>query len=159
MTDVTPVRIGGDRVTTDDEIVVSSPYDGREVGRVPACGAGRGRPGGRRRPCPPQAWPTGRGPFPAAERAAVLDRAACCSTSGPEEFARIIAEEAAKPIRTALVEARRAVDTFRFNAAEARTLAGDVVPLDASAGSGQDRLHAAGADRRGGAPSAPSTSR
>src|SRR4029450_6379069 len=30
------------------------------------------------------------------------------------------------------IEAARAVDTFRFSAAEARTLAGDMVPLDAS---------------------------
>jgi acyl-CoA reductase-like NAD-dependent aldehyde dehydrogenase len=50
-----------------------------------------------------------------------------------EEFARIIAREAAKPIRTARVEAERAVGTFRFAAAEARTLAGDMVPLDAIA--------------------------
>src|SRR4029450_10800382 len=36
------------------------------------------------------------------------------------------------------IEAARAVDTFRFSAAEARTLAGDVVPLEASvAGEGK----------------------
>src|SRR5262249_56915032 len=36
-------------------------------------------------------------------------------------------------MRTAGLEAERAVSTFQFSAAEARTLAGDVVPLDASA--------------------------
>ena len=133
MTEVTPVRIDGDRVTTDDEIVVSSPYDGHEVGRVPSCGGAevdRAVAAARARL---QAAADGTAPFAAAERAAVLDRAAVLLDQRAEQFARIIAEEAAKPIRTALVEARRAVDTFRFSAAEARTLAGDVVPLDASA--------------------------
>ncbi|HLF41874.1 MAG TPA: aldehyde dehydrogenase family protein, partial [Acidimicrobiia bacterium] len=44
----------------------------------------------------------------------------------------IIAGEAAKPIKTARVEARRAVSTFTFAAAEARRLAGEMVPLDAA---------------------------
>ena len=66
-----------------------------------------------------------------------------------EEFARIIASEAAKPIKTARVEAQRAVSTFTFAAVAARTLAGDVVPMDASAaGDGQARVHVARADRR-----------
>ena len=114
MTDVTPVRIGGDLVTTDDEIVISSPYDGHEVGRVPACGkpeVDRAVAVARARLL---AAADGSGAFTAAERAAVLDRAAALLDERAEQFARIIAEEAAKPIRTALVEARRAVDTFRF---------------------------------------------
>jgi acyl-CoA reductase-like NAD-dependent aldehyde dehydrogenase len=133
MTDVTPVRIGDEQVTTGDEIVVSSPYDGHEVGRVPACGQAevdRAVAAARARL---HAAADGSEAFPAAARAAVLDRAAALLDERVEQFARIIGEEAAKPIRTALVEARRAVDTFRFSAAEARTLAGDVVPLEASA--------------------------
>ena len=39
MTDVRPVRIGAERVTTDDTMIVSSPYDGHEIGRVPSCTA------------------------------------------------------------------------------------------------------------------------
>jgi acyl-CoA reductase-like NAD-dependent aldehyde dehydrogenase len=50
-----------------------------------------------------------------------------------EEFAQIIAAEAAKPIKTARVEAQRAVGTFQFSAAEARKLAGEMIPLDANA--------------------------
>ena len=61
-----------------------------------------------------------------------------CWASGEEEFARTIAAEAAKPIRTARVEAQRAVGTFQFAAAEARTFAGEIVPLDAiAAGEGK----------------------
>ncbi len=133
MSDVTPVPIGPDRVTTADAIVVRSPFDGSEVGRVPACGAGEVdravAAAGERL----AAAASGAQPFPAYERAAVLDRAAALLQERSEQFARTIAAEAAKPLKTARVEALRAVDTFRFSAAEARTLSGDVVPLDASA--------------------------
>jgi acyl-CoA reductase-like NAD-dependent aldehyde dehydrogenase len=132
MTDVTPARIGADRVTRDEEVVVRSPYDGSEVGRVPACDAGhvdRAVAVARARLAEP---------WPAHERAAVLDRGAILLAERQEDFARIIAAEAAKPLKTARIEAARAADTFRFSAAEARTLAGEVVPLDASvAGEGK----------------------
>jgi acyl-CoA reductase-like NAD-dependent aldehyde dehydrogenase len=133
MSEVTPVPIGPDRVTTDHEIVVRSPYDGSEIGRVPACGAeevDRAVASARAQFVPVAA---GADPLPAHERAAVLDRAAALLDQRREQFARTIAAEAAKPLKTARVEAGRAVDTFRFSAAEARTLAGDVVPLGASA--------------------------
>ena len=52
-------------------------------------------------------------------------------TARRDEFAEIIAREAAKPIKTARVEAERAVGTFQFAAAEARTLGGEMIPLDA----------------------------
>jgi acyl-CoA reductase-like NAD-dependent aldehyde dehydrogenase len=131
MTDVTPMRIGADLVTTDEVAVVSSPYDGHEVGRVPvgteahidaAVAAAVARRDGD--------------PMPASERAAVLDRAAVVLAERREEFARRIAEEAAKPIRTARVEIDRACDTFRFSAAVARTLTGETVPMDASTAGG-----------------------
>jgi acyl-CoA reductase-like NAD-dependent aldehyde dehydrogenase len=53
-----------------------------------------------------------------------------------EEFALRIAGEAAKPIRTARVEVTRAIDTFRFSAAAARTLTGETIPIDASVAGG-----------------------
>jgi acyl-CoA reductase-like NAD-dependent aldehyde dehydrogenase len=72
------------------------------------------------------------GALPTWRRAEILDAAAHLLRERNEEFARIIAEEAAKPIKTARVEAARAVSTFTFAATEARRLAGDVVPLEAS---------------------------
>ena len=122
--------IGDERVgasSTGDEIVVRSPYDGHEIDRVPACGAEEvtravalAEAARRRDPLPP--W----------RRAEILDRAAHLLDQRVEEFARIIAAEAAKPIKTARVEAKRAVSTFTFASVEARRLAGDMVPLDAS---------------------------
>jgi acyl-CoA reductase-like NAD-dependent aldehyde dehydrogenase len=51
----------------------------------------------------------------------------------------VIATEAAKPIKTARVEAQRAISTFTFAAAAARTLTGEMVPMDASA-AGEGKL-------------------
>jgi acyl-CoA reductase-like NAD-dependent aldehyde dehydrogenase len=128
-TDVRPVPIGAERITTDREHVVSSPYDGGEVGRVPACGAAEVDRAVAAAAARLREDASGAAPFPAHERAAVLDRAAVLLAERSEDFARTIAAEAAKPLKTARVEAARAVDTFRFSAAEARTLAGDAVPL------------------------------
>jgi acyl-CoA reductase-like NAD-dependent aldehyde dehydrogenase len=78
------------------------------------------------------------GEFPAWKRAEVLDLAARTLRERVEEFARTIALEAAKPIRTARVEAQRAVSTLTYSAVEARTLAGHMVPMEGSeAGAGK----------------------
>jgi acyl-CoA reductase-like NAD-dependent aldehyde dehydrogenase len=77
-------------------------------------------------------------PLPLWKRAAILDKAAQLLTERRDQFALIIAKEAAKPIKTARGEAERAVGTFQFAAAEARKLSGEMVPLDAlAAGEGK----------------------
>jgi acyl-CoA reductase-like NAD-dependent aldehyde dehydrogenase len=127
-TDLTPMRIDGEPVTTGDEAVVTSPYDGREIGRVPV-----GTTGDIDRAVAVALERHRGGALPVHRRAEILDRAAMALVTHQEEFARSISDEAAKPITTARVEAARAVDTFRFAAATARTLAGDVVPMEAAA--------------------------
>jgi len=72
------------------------------------------------------------GPLPAHRRAEILDAAARLLHERQEDFARTIAAESAKPIKTARTEAARAVSTFTFAAAAARTLTGHVVPMDAA---------------------------
>ncbi|CAN5676065.1 aldehyde dehydrogenase family protein [soil metagenome] len=127
-----PVRIGGESVTTEESMVVTSPYDGHEVARVPKCGpehverAVAAAKAAMAEPLEP--W----------RRAEILDAAAQAVAEHRDELATIIAEEAAKPIRTARAEAERAVLTFQSAAVEARTLTGDVVPIDgAQPGSGK----------------------
>jgi acyl-CoA reductase-like NAD-dependent aldehyde dehydrogenase len=119
--------IGDEWITTSGEIVVQSPYDGHEIDRVPECGAAEVD-----RAVAAAVGALRAGPLPPWRRAEILDRAAQLLDARTEKFARTIAEEAAKPIKTARVEARRAVSTFTFAAAEARRLAGDVVPIDAA---------------------------
>jgi len=58
--------------------------------------------------------------------------------SRAEEFARTIAHEAGKPIKTARAEVERAVMTFTYASEESRRFAGEVVPLDGqSTGAGR----------------------
>jgi acyl-CoA reductase-like NAD-dependent aldehyde dehydrogenase len=128
MADMTPMRIGPDRVTTDEVSEVRSPFSGELVGRVPV-----GTEAHLDRAVAAALARHREGAMPAHERAAILDRAAVALAEHREQFAQSIATEAAKPIKTARVEADRAVDTFRFSAAVARTMAGEMIPLDASA--------------------------
>jgi acyl-CoA reductase-like NAD-dependent aldehyde dehydrogenase len=120
-----PVPLAGERFTTDESTVVASPYDGHEIGRTPLCTAADVD---RAVASATAALHAG---LPRWKRADILDRAAVCLAAREEEFAQIISAEAAKPIRTARVEAQRAVGTFQFAAAEARTFDGEMVPLDA----------------------------
>ena len=128
MDEVTPMRVGDRRVVTSASAEVRSPFDGRLVGRVPVATAEHIDT------AVAAAVARRDGPvLPAWQRAEILDRAARLLAERVEEFARRITAESAKPIRTARVEVQRAVDTFRFSAAEARTATGETVPLDASA--------------------------
>jgi acyl-CoA reductase-like NAD-dependent aldehyde dehydrogenase len=127
MADVRPLPIGADRVTTADEIVVASPFDGHEIGRVPKCDAGEVD-----RAVAAATAVRRDGPLPAWRRAEILDAAATRLADRVDEFAQIIAEEAAKPIKAARVEAKRAVSTFTFAAAVARDLTGEMIPMDAA---------------------------
>ena len=121
------IPIGDEWIEENDDLVVRSPFDGHEIDRVPACDAKQVD-----RAVAAAIAVHREGTLPAWKRAEILDRAAQLLGERQEEFARTIAEEAAKPIKTARVEARRAVSTFTFAAAVARTLTGEMVPMDAS---------------------------
>ncbi len=112
---------------------VKAPYDGTVVARVPACG--------RRevdRAVAAAAEALHRDDFPRADRIRVLEQTAAALSDRRDHFAHAIAYESAKPLKTARAEAARAVETFAFAAAEARRLAGEVVPMDAmAAGAGK----------------------
>jgi acyl-CoA reductase-like NAD-dependent aldehyde dehydrogenase len=121
------IRIAGNSVTTGEWIDVRSPFDDNVLARVPACG-----PAEVDAAVASARAALDKGPLPAWRRAEILDRAAQLLAERTEEFAARIANEAAKPIKTARVEAQRAVSTFTFAAVAARTLTGEMVPLEAS---------------------------
>ncbi|MGZ6962717.1 MAG: aldehyde dehydrogenase family protein [Acidimicrobiia bacterium] len=125
MSELHPLPIGSERVTTDEEIAIRSPFDNQELGRVPKAGPGEVDAAVR------AARTVLEGdPLSAWERAEVLDAAARRIKERNEDLAQSIATEAAKPIKTARVEAARAVGTFAFAAVEARTLTGDMIAMD-----------------------------
>ena len=109
-----------------DVIIVRSPYDDSVIGEIPAQTAADVDRAVAIAKAALQS-----NPLPLWKRAEILDRAAARLTDRREEFAQIIAREAAKPIKTARVEAERAAGTFQFAAAEARKLTGETIPLDA----------------------------
>ena len=115
-----------------EALEVASPYSGEIVGRVPKGGADEARA------AVDAAANALREPLPAHERARILDRAAHLLEERHDEAARLISSEAGKPMKAARVEAQRAVSTFTFAGVEARKLAGEMVPMDASkAGEGK----------------------
>ena len=118
--------IDGEWLETGEWIEVRSPYDGDLVGRVPEAGADEAR---RAVDAAAQAMER---PLPAHGRAAILDRVAALLAERTDEVARTISAEAGKPMKAARVEATRAVSTYTMAGVEARKLAGDVVPMDAS---------------------------
>jgi acyl-CoA reductase-like NAD-dependent aldehyde dehydrogenase len=120
--------IAGERYTSSKTFEVRSPYDGSLIANVPLCDATD-----IDRAVAVAHAAHKAGAMPQWKRAEILDKAAVRLSARIEEFARIISMEAAKPIKTARVEAQRAVGTFIFAATEARKLAGEMVPMDANA--------------------------
>jgi glyceraldehyde-3-phosphate dehydrogenase (NADP+) len=68
--------------------------------------------------------------LPAYERGAILRNISAGIKARREELGRLIALEAGKPIRDALVEVDRASLTFRLGAEEAERIVGETIPLD-----------------------------
>ena len=127
-----PLLIGGERVETGEWTDVRSPYSGEIVGRIAKGGAEETKL------ALDAAESAMADPLPAHERARILDRVAQLLEERHDEAAETISAEAGKPLKAARVEAQRAVSTFTFSAVEARRLAGEVVPMEASpAGEGK----------------------
>jgi acyl-CoA reductase-like NAD-dependent aldehyde dehydrogenase len=122
-----PLLLDGAWTETGDWLEVRSPYSGEVVARV-----ARGRADDARRAVDAAARALAE-PVPAHERAAILDRAAHALDERREEAAQTICAEAGKPISAARVEAARGVSTLTYAAVAARTLGGEIVPMEGSA--------------------------
>jgi acyl-CoA reductase-like NAD-dependent aldehyde dehydrogenase len=124
--------IGGDWIETGDWLEVRSPYSGDVVGRVAKAGTAEARR------AVDAAEAAMREPLPAHKRAEILVRVAGALGRRHEDAAQTISVEAGKPLKAARIEASRAMSTLTFAAVEARTLGGEMVPMDASqAGAGK----------------------
>ena len=121
-----PLLVGGEWIETGDWLEVRSPYSGEVVARVASAGADEARH------AIDAAERAMEEPLPAHKRAEILSRVAGYLGRRHDEVARTISDEAGKPMKAARLEATRAMSTYTFSAVEARKLAGDVVPMDAS---------------------------
>lgn len=77
--------------------------------------------------------------MPAHARAAILEKVVAILEQRQEELVRILALEAAKPVKTARGEIARTIQTYKFAAMEAKRIHGETVPLDAAPG-GENRI-------------------
>jgi acyl-CoA reductase-like NAD-dependent aldehyde dehydrogenase len=125
--------VGGEWIETGDWLEVRSPYSGEALARVAKAGADETRM------AIDAAERAMEEPLPAHKRAEILSRVAGYLGRRHDEMARTISDEAGKPMKAARIEATRAMSTYTFSAVEARKLAGDVVPMDASQ-SGEGKL-------------------
>ena len=125
--------VDGQWVDTGDWDEIRSPYSGEPVGRVARGDAALART------AVDAAARAMEEPLPAHRRAEILDGVAELLEERHDEVARTICGEAGKPMKAARVEAQRAVSTYTQAAVEARRLAGEVVPMDASA-AGEGKL-------------------
>jgi acyl-CoA reductase-like NAD-dependent aldehyde dehydrogenase len=126
-----PIFVAGKTVRGGRSLEIKSPYDGRLIGKTVKAGpaeiesavtsALQGFNETRR--------------LPMYERAAKLARIAAALQENREEFARIICDEAGKPLKYARIETERAALTFNDAAEECKRLRGEYIPLDYDSGS------------------------
>jgi acyl-CoA reductase-like NAD-dependent aldehyde dehydrogenase len=127
--------IDGEWVETERYRPLNSPYNGELLAEVAMAGASEVR---RAIDAAEQARPK-MSRLPAHERAAILERLAASIGDDAEGLARLIALEAAKPLKTARAEVERTMMTYKFAAEEARRIHGETIPLDAAPG-GEGRV-------------------
>lgn len=70
----------------------------------------------------------------ALERAEILEHLAQLFKDNRQRAAEIISLEGAKPIKFALAEIDRTIETYKFAAEEAKRLTGEMIPMDAAKG-------------------------
>ena len=118
--------IKGRTIETGDIVEVRSPYDGAPVAVVHRAGPDEIE----------QSIVAAVAAFeetrrmPAWRRSDILEKISAAIAQRREEFARTMALEAGKPLKSARVEVDRAVFTFKIAAEEARRIYGEIVPLD-----------------------------
>lgn len=118
------------RVAPVETIVVRNPWSGEVLDELPVARA-RGVEAALERARAGAVIAAG---LSRAARGDILDRTAASLEGDAEAAARLITQESGKPILQARKEVRRAVNTLRLSAAEARRLCGETLPFDAFAG-------------------------
>jgi acyl-CoA reductase-like NAD-dependent aldehyde dehydrogenase len=123
--------VGGEWLREGEALEIRSPYDGSPAGIIH-------RPQGSHAELAVRA---AQGAFetmrkmPAYQRQRILREISSAIHDGREDFARLMALEAGKPIRTGRAEVDRAVFTFAVAAEEATRITGQWLPFDARAAS------------------------
>jgi glyceraldehyde-3-phosphate dehydrogenase (NADP+) len=118
--------VNGRRIKTGDAIEVRSPYNDALIAVIHRAGPNELE---ESMSAAVEAFEITR-KMPTWKRTEILEKISAGIQARHEEFARTIAMEAGKPIRTARAEVDRAVFTFKIAAEETRRIYGEIVPLD-----------------------------
>ena len=126
MADRFPVYLAGDGTASDDPLTVHNPFNDAPIGQtffIQAESVERAISAADDARDAMRAWPT-------HARARALRHVARRIEEGKEDLARLIAQEAGKPIKSARTEVDRAVLTFQTSAEEAGRIQGESFPMD-----------------------------
>ena len=121
-----PYLINGKFASEGKSVEVRAPFDGEVVGMV---AYGTREQAQQAIAAAERAFATTKR-LPAYERQRILLAIADGLRKRKEEFARLLAVEAGKPLKAARVELDRAIFTFQLGAEEATRIAGETLPLD-----------------------------
>jgi len=121
-----PIYLAGRWEKSSDPLPVTSPYDGSLVGTTYLASAEQLE----------EATAAAERAFKTTSRLASYEREDVLLsisrgiTERRDELARLMAQEAGKPVRDAAVEVTRAANTFKVAAEEAKRIGGEVIPID-----------------------------
>lgn len=121
-----PFLLNGKFVSEGKTVEVRAPYDGEVAGAV---SYGTREHAEQAIAAAERAFGTTRR-LPAYERQRILRAIAQSLKERKEEFARLLAVEAGKPLKASRVEVDRAIFTFQVGAEEATRISGETLPLD-----------------------------
>jgi glyceraldehyde-3-phosphate dehydrogenase (NADP+) len=121
-----PFFLAGGWERSTEPLPVEGPYDGAEFGRTWLATASQVEAATE---AALRAAPAMRN-LAAYERAQILSAVSADITARRDELARVLAHEAAKPIKDARTEIDRGAMTFKVAAEEALRIGGEVIPLD-----------------------------
>lgn len=124
----TGLFVGGDWVDAAEHLEVRNKYSGAVIGSVAVAGATETEAALASAHLAASIMAR----MPTHQRTKVLFAIAEGIIAQRESLARLIAQEAGKPIRAAKVEVDRAANTFQFAGEEARRIHGETIALDAS---------------------------
>lgn len=123
-----PFYVNGKWMEAEESIDLKSPYSGQVVATVPqvnreevAKAIESAEQGAQRIK-----------KLTALERSEILEKVSDLFKERAEEAARILASEAAKPLKAARAEIDRTVETYKFAAEEAKRITGETIPMDAA---------------------------
>lgn len=122
--------INGEWVEADEYRPLYSPYSGETIANVAVANEGHVDQA-------IQAASSARremSELPAHKRASILENLVQLLKENQDHCAKLIAQESAKPLKTAKGEVARTIMTYTFAAEEARRISGETIPMDAAPG-------------------------